>query len=117
LTAAAVLGIAAAILWFRNVRQEAPELRISNPLAVGTAIKLAGLLAVVMLAAELVRRMFGGVGVLAVAALSGIVDVDAVTISIARMAGGDVDSNTAVGAIMMAIAINTVSKAIVAGCR
>jgi hypothetical protein len=30
--------------------------------------------------------------------LSGIVDVDAVTISIARMAGGDVDSNTAAGA-------------------
>ena len=84
-TAATVLGIGAAILWFRNVQRETPELQISNPLAVGTAIKLAVLLAVVMLAAELVRRMFGGVGILVVAALSGIADVDAVTISIARM--------------------------------
>ncbi|ABE62709.1 membrane protein [Nitrobacter hamburgensis X14] len=115
LTAAAVLSIGAAILWFRNVQQETPELQISNPLALGTAIKLAALLAAVMLAAELVRRTFGGVGVLAVAALSGIADVDAVTISIARMAGDDVDLNTAARAIMIAIAINTVSKAIMAG--
>jgi uncharacterized membrane protein (DUF4010 family) len=115
LTAAAVLSIGAAILWFRNVQQETPELQISNPLAIGTAIKLAALLAAVMLAAELVRRTFGGVGVLAVAALSGIADVDAVTISIARMAGDDVDLNTAARAIMIAIAINTVSKAIMAG--
>jgi uncharacterized membrane protein (DUF4010 family) len=113
-TAAAVLGIGAAILWFRNIQRETPDLRISNPLAAGTAIKLAVLLAAVMLAAELVRRMFGGVGILVVAALSGVADVDAVTISIARMAGGDVDLNTAARAIMIAIAINTVSKAIMA---
>ncbi|MEO6947569.1 MAG: DUF4010 domain-containing protein [Nitrobacter sp.] len=111
-TAAAVLGIGAAILWFRNVQQETPELQIRNPLEVGTAIKLTVLLAAVMLAAELVRRMFGGVGIFVVAALSGIADVDAVTISIARM--GDVDLNIAARAIMIAIAINTVSKAIMA---
>lgn len=115
LTAAAVLGIGAAVLWFRSVQQETPDLQIANPLEIGTAIKLAALLAAVMLAAELVRRMFGGIGVLVVAALSGVADVDAVTISMARMAGGDVDPNTAAHAIMIAIAVNTVSKTIVAG--
>ncbi len=115
LIAAAVLSIGAAILLFRNVQQETPELQISNPLAIGTAIKLTTVLAAVMLAAELVRRIFGGVGIFVVAALSGIVDVDALTISIARMAGGDLDLNTAARAIMVAIAINTVSKAIMAG--
>ena len=115
LTTAAVLGIGAAILWFRNVEQESPELRISNPLAVGTAVKLVALLAAVMLAAELVRQMFGGVGILVVAALSGVADVDALTISIARMAGADVDFNTAARAIMIAIAVNTVSKTVMAG--
>jgi uncharacterized membrane protein (DUF4010 family) len=59
--------------------------------------------------------MFGGVGVLMVAALSGVADVDAVTISMARMAGGDVDSNTAARAVMVAIAVNTISKTIMAG--
>lgn len=115
LTAAAVLGIGAAVLWFRSVQQETPDLQIANPLEIGTAIKLAALLAAVMLAAELVRRIFGGIGVLVVAALSGVADVDAVTISMARMAGGDVDPNTAAYAIMIAIAVNTVSKTIVAG--
>jgi uncharacterized membrane protein (DUF4010 family) len=67
-----------------------------------------------MLTAELVRRMFGGIGIFVVAALSGIVDVDALTISIARMAGGDVDLKTAAHAIMVAIAVNTISKAIMA---
>lgn len=114
LTAAAVLGIGAAILLFRNVQQETPELQIRNPLAIGTAVKLTALLAAVMLAAELVRRMVGGIGILVVAAFSGIVDVDALTISIARMPGADVDLNTASRAIMIAIAINTVSKAIMA---
>ncbi len=115
LTAAVVLGIGAAFLWFRNVQHETPNLQIGNPLAIGTAIKLAVLLAAVMLASELVRRMFGGVGVLVVAALSGVVDVDAVTISMARMAGGDVDPNTAARAIMIAIAVNTISKTMMAG--
>jgi uncharacterized membrane protein (DUF4010 family) len=115
LTAAAVLGVGAAVLWFRNVQQETPELRIGNPLAIGTAIKLAALLAAVMLAAELVRRMFGGVGVLMVAALSGVADVDAVTISMARMAGGDVEPTMAAHAIMIGIAVNTVSKTVMAG--
>jgi uncharacterized membrane protein (DUF4010 family) len=114
LTAAAVLGIGAAVLWFRNVQQETPDLQIGNPLEIGTAIKLAALLAAVMLAAELVRRMFGEIGILVVAALSGVADVDAVTISMARMAGGDVDSNTAAHAIMIAIAVNTISKTIMA---
>ncbi len=115
LTAAAVLGIGAAALWIRNVQQETPNLQIGNPLAIGTAIKLAALLAAVILAAELVRRMFGGVGVLVVAALSGVVDVDAVTISMAKMAGGDIYPITAARAIMIAIAVNTISKTIMAG--
>ena len=115
LTAAAVLSIGAAVLWFRNAQQETPDLQIANPLAIGTAIKLAALLAAVMMAAELVRRAFGQVGVLVVAALSGVADVDAVTISIARMAGGDIDPNTAASAVMIAIAVNTISKTIMAG--
>jgi uncharacterized membrane protein (DUF4010 family) len=115
LTTAAVLGVGAAALLLTSARQETPELRIRNPLAIGTVIKLTALLAAVMLAAELVRRMFGGVGVLVVAALSGIADVDALTISMTRMAGSDVDVNTAARAIMIAIAVNSVSKAIMAG--
>lgn len=113
--AAAILALGSAILLFRNTEQENPELRIDNPLAIGTALKLAAFIAGVMLAAELLRGMFGDVGVLIVAALSGVADVDAVTISMARMGGKDIDLNTTVRGILIAVAVNTGSKAMLAG--
>jgi len=113
--AAAILALGSAILLFRNTKQENPDLRIDNPLAIGTALKLAAFIAGVMLAVELLRGMFGNFGVLIVAAFSGVADVDAVTISMARMGGNDIDLNTTVRGILIAVAVNTGSKAMLAG--
>jgi len=113
--AAAILALGSAILLFRNTKQENPDLRIDNPLAIGTALKLAAFIAGVMLAVELLRGMFGNFGVLIVAAFSGVADVDAVTISMARMGGKDIDLNTTVRGILIAVAVNTGSKAMLAG--
>jgi len=113
--AAAILALGSAILLFRNTKQENPDLRIDNPLAIGTALKLAAFIAGVMLAVELLRGIFGNFGVLIVAAFSGVADVDAVTISMARMGGKDIDLNTTVRGILIAVAVNTGSKAMLAG--
>jgi uncharacterized membrane protein (DUF4010 family) len=115
LGAAAILATGSAILLFRNTEQENPDLRIDNPLALATALRLAIFIAGVMLASELLRAMFGNVGVLIVAALSGVADVDAVTISLARRGGNDVDLNTTVQGILIAVAVNTASKTVMAG--
>lgn len=88
--------------------QARPSLTITNPLEVATSIKLAVFLSIVMLAAELVQRGWGDAGVLAVAAASGIADVDAVTLSMARM---NIPVTLAVQAILLAVAVNTASKA------
>jgi uncharacterized membrane protein (DUF4010 family) len=85
-----------------------PKLTISNPLVVGTSIKLAAFIVAVMLAAELVRRLWGDAGVLAVAGVSGIADVDALTLSMARM---DIPVSLATQAVLLAVAVNIVSKA------
>ncbi len=106
--------LAAAVLLLRNGEKENPELRIDNPLAVGTALKLAAFIAAVMLAAELLREAAGPVGVLIVAALSGVADVDAVTISMARMSGPDIGIDTAARGVLIAVAVNTASKAALA---
>jgi uncharacterized membrane protein (DUF4010 family) len=111
---AAILGFGSAILLFGNTEQENPKLRIDNPLAIGTALKLAAFIAGVMLAAALLRGMFGNIGVLIVAALSGVADVDAVTISMARMGGKDIDLTTTVDGILIAVAVNTASKTMLA---
>jgi uncharacterized membrane protein (DUF4010 family) len=110
-----VLAAGAGLLLLRNTEQENPQLRITNPLALGTALKLALFIAVVMLAAELVRHALGDVGVLLVGAISGVADVDAVTISMARLGGTSVALEIAARAIIIAVIVNTISKAAMAG--
>lgn len=112
---AAVLAMVAALLLFRNAKREHPELKITNPLELGTALKLAAVIAVVMLAAEMVQNSVGATGVLVVAALSGVADVDAVTISMARLGAGRIALDLAVQAIALAVGVNTMSKAVMAG--
>ena len=113
--AAASLGLIAVLFVFgsSDAAGEAarPQLAITNPLVVGTALKLAAFIATVTLAAELVRRLWGDAGVLVMAALSGIADVDAITLSVARMAAAP---ELAAQAILLAVAVNTGSKAVMA---
>jgi uncharacterized membrane protein (DUF4010 family) len=112
---AAALAAGASFLLLRNSGKESPRLEIRNPLALGTAVKLALLIAVVTLSADLLRAVLGNAGVLLVAAVSGVADVDAVTLSMARLGGKDVDQQVAVWAILLAVAVNTASKAVLAG--
>ena len=82
---------------------------------IGTALKLATFIAAVMMCAEILRRIFGDIGVLVLAALSGVADVDAVTISMARLDQNGIGADTAVQAIVIAVAVNTLSKALLSG--
>lgn len=114
-SAAAILLAGAVILLLSNTERQTPKLQIDNPLAFGTALKSAAFIGAVILAAEIIRQTFGSTGVLMVAALSGVADVDAVTISMARLGGGYLDLNIAAQAIMIAVGVNTASKAVIAG--
>jgi uncharacterized membrane protein (DUF4010 family) len=103
-------GLGAVFLTWGQDRQSAPQLRIENPLAIGTALKLAALIVIVMLFAEAGRRAFGNLGTIVVAGLSGLADVDAVTISMARMDASASPSEAAVNAILLAVLANTMAK-------
>ncbi|HKY81028.1 MAG TPA: MgtC/SapB family protein [Sphingobium sp.] len=108
-----VMAATAGLLLFRRTDGTHPGIAITNPLELGTTIKLAATIAVVMFAAEIVQDMAGKTGLLAVAALSGIADVDAITISMARQGHRAID--TAVQAIAVAVGVNTLVKAAMAG--
>jgi uncharacterized membrane protein (DUF4010 family) len=112
--AGATLAIAALVLLSRRAGDDKAGLEFTNPLDLGTTLKLAAFIAVVLLATEIVRTTIGDTGVLAVAALSGIADVDAVTISMAELAR-DADRVTlSVQAIGLAVAVNQVVKSAMA---
>lgn len=112
---ALVLAIAAGVLLVRKSSDTRPEINIANPLDLGTTIKLAAIIAIVMFAAEIVQDMAGKAGLLAVAAISGIADVDAITISMARLGRTPLGLDTAVHAIAIAVCVNTLAKAVMAG--
>jgi uncharacterized membrane protein (DUF4010 family) len=119
LAAAALDGFAAAYLLARRPAEEhdgAHEQGRREPAPVpddfGAALIFAAALAAVMLASHYARQWFGVSGLYATAALAGLVDVDAITVTAANL--GNTDAAVAVGAILVAAAVNTLVKLAIA---
>ncbi|MDZ7787705.1 MAG: DUF4010 domain-containing protein [Halofilum sp. (in: g-proteobacteria)] len=107
--------IGAALLWWRSTGPVASaEVKLKNPFEIAPALQFGALLVGVLLLAEAARQWFGDTGVFVLAALSGLTDVDAITLSMARMARGDLAPESAVGAILLAAAVNTAVKVVLA---
>ena len=114
--AAGVLLAGTAMLssWRSQGGAEHPQLQIKNPFDLGTVLQLAGLIAVILLLAKLVAAQAGNAGLFLLAAISGIADVDALTLSMARLYGVEVAAADAATAILVAASVNTASKAMIA---
>jgi uncharacterized membrane protein (DUF4010 family) len=85
-----------------------PALR--NPFEIRAALQLALLLMVITALARGLREQFGDPGIYALAAVSGIVDVDPVTLSLARQARADLALEVAGLGILIASFVNTAVK-------
>ena len=83
-----------------------------NPFLLSEVLKFGAILGIVMLAAGIAKSMFGNSGLMVVAGISGLADVDAITLSVANM-GGQVVAGVA--AILLAIGVNSAAKAVYAG--
>ncbi len=116
LAACAVTLIGSAfLLWAGQAGgSQSSRLELRNPFDLGTVLKLAGLIGVIMLVAKLLTDKAGTAGLYLLAAASGIADVDALTLSMARFAGGQVGLLEAGTAILIAASVNTVSKSAMA---
>jgi uncharacterized membrane protein (DUF4010 family) len=82
---------------------------VENPFSLTAAAKFAALFAVVLLAVKIVQAHFPPSGLYAVAGLSGLVDVDAITLSMAELAKSG-EARVAVIAIVIAALSNTIVK-------
>jgi len=116
LATALAVQLAAALLFLRQRSGDHhPEISLTNPLELGTALKLALWIGAIMLFSRIAQNWLGSPGVLGLAALSGLADVDAVTISMARMGGHQLDLSVAIQAIAVVAAVNTLTKSVMAG--
>jgi len=115
--AAAVLIAATALLTITSGKgdeSEHPRLDIQNPFDLGTVLQLAAVIAAILLLAKLVATYVGNAGVFLLSAISGIADVDALTLSMARLSSVQISAADAVAAILIAASVNTASKAAIA---
>ncbi|MEY4844665.1 MAG: hypothetical protein RL312_946, partial [Pseudomonadota bacterium] len=82
-----------------------------NPFELAAVLKIALLLAAVALASRLAAEKLGSAAVLAVAALTGLADVDAVALSVPLLAPTTLSLQTAAQAVLAAVGVNICAKA------
>lgn len=106
-----VVGVVLAAAAFRRQRPGEPANGdVGNPLRLLPAIQMAVAFQLAMLAIPLVQRWMGSAGVLASAAVLGLTDVDALTVSMTRLAHGGDAVALAARAIAIGILANTALK-------
>jgi len=94
-----------------NPRDGAPEYR--NPLGLRDSLKFAAFYALIVYLVKAGQARYGETGIDTVSALSGLMDLDAISLSLTRMAGEGGILEMAVKGILIATVANTVVKAAV----
>jgi len=113
LTAAAVYAAGALFFYFRAAEQpdEATEPPLKNPFELLPALRFAALLVGILLLVEGARHWLGNMGVYLVSLISGLTDVDAITLSLSRSANDGLAAPIAVRGIFIAVVSNSLVKA------
>jgi uncharacterized membrane protein (DUF4010 family) len=86
---------------------------IANPLDLSVALRFGALLAFILVAARLIEVHVGDWGLYALGAVSGLADVDAITLSMSSRAS-EAPLGPLAGAILIAVGSNTLVKAVIA---
>jgi uncharacterized membrane protein (DUF4010 family) len=107
----AIIATSMAALGFRRVSVvESNDDTRRNPLQLLDALRMAALFQVVLMAVHLANRTWGESGILTTAALLGLTDVDALTMSMTRGMSGAAPPELAARAIAIGVAANTALK-------
>lgn len=115
----AMLASALAALWLASQANsiavgEHTRLEPDNPLNLRAAIQFGILLALLSLLSRGAQEWMGTAGLYALAALSGLADVDAITLSLLSGRGSGLDDTTIGFAVIIAATVNTLMKAALA---
>jgi uncharacterized membrane protein (DUF4010 family) len=110
LAAPALVAALAAAAGVRRSPAVVPEVSLPNPLQLTTALQMAVLFQGVLMAVYIAREWWGQSGVFTSAAVLGLTDVDALTVSMARGVAQTVSPNVAGTAIAVGVLANTGMK-------
>jgi len=113
----ATAGVGYAIcgfLWWRYRRrgqEKREEVAASNPFELTSALQFGVIFAVILFVAKAAQVYLGDAGVYISSMASGLTDVDAITLSMARLSGTSVTPEVAARAVVLATLANTAVKA------
>lgn len=105
---------ASMLLLFGKKKDSNTDVDLKNPFELMSAIKFGLIFAVIIFASKAAQIYLGDGGVYLAAALAGLTDVDAITLSMANLSKSSVSENTAAIAILIAVVMNTIVKASIA---
>lgn len=105
---------AALVFWLlAKKEQNTPrQVPLENPFQLGIALKFGIFLSVVMLLSKVLQSRFGDLGAYVLASLSGIADVDPITLSMAQMSKQGLDIAVAARAVLIAASVNSAFKSL-----
>ena len=117
-----VAAAASAVLWWQSSRGEQAagagqpgQVPLKNPFSIGPALKFGGFFVGILFAAKLAKLYLCNRGLYAAAVLSGLADVDAITLSLAEQsASGSLGRDVAAIGIIIAVVSNSVVKSTIA---
>ncbi|HMI30339.1 MAG TPA: DUF4010 domain-containing protein [Candidatus Limnocylindrales bacterium] len=111
LAAAAMGGLVTAALLARRTKSAGvKESVLANPFRLREAIRFGIVFGLVLLAVEAARRYAAGWGIAAASGIAGLVDVDAITLSLSRMTAGGLPPERAAAGIAVAALANSAAK-------
>ncbi|MEX2573708.1 MAG: DUF4010 domain-containing protein, partial [Balneolaceae bacterium] len=97
-------------LWKHRSKAEEPLVEIDNPFNIGTALKFGAFLTLILFLSAGMEEWFGNRGIYILSVISGIMDVNAITLSLSRLAINDISGEVAVFGIILAAVTNTLAK-------
>ncbi len=114
---AALVALAFSLLLWRAQKSGAKgkAIELGNPFDIGPAIRFALLLGVIQLLAAFLEDHYGQSGLQVLAAIAGLVDVDAITLTVARGTANGSLVEPAVTALLIAALANAVFKSALLG--
>lgn len=112
LSGAAVFGYAAWLLLRQGVSAPDSSASISNPFELAPLLVFAAMFALIVVLSGWLMTQVGTQGIFVTSGLVGLVDVDVAAMTAARL--GSMDSGTAALAILLALAVNALARAVYA---
>lgn len=110
----AIYGLIVTLYSLHN-KNTAEENRPTKTFSVNTALMLAAVIAVALIASAALKAWFGQAGLVLASGVAGVADAHAAAISVASLAAASkLSAQSAVIPILVAFSVNTVSKAVMA---